>query len=74
MSVEERCEQIFQAIDKDGSQSIDLAEFEVYFAQFKSLVSVQGTAAEVFALIDSNNDGSLSKEELKNFITSRLIK
>lgn len=74
MSVEERCEQIFQAIDRDGSQSIDLPEFEGYFAQFKSIVSVDGTAAEVFALIDTNNDGSLSKEELKNFITSRLIK
>ncbi len=74
MSAEERCEQIFQDIDRDGSQSIDSKEFEGYFNQFKSLVSVEGTSDEVFALIDTNGDGSLSKEELKNFITSRLIK
>ena len=74
MSAEERCEQIFQAIDRDGSQSIDKDEFEVYFNQFKSLVTVEGTSAEVFALIDTNGDGNLSKEELKNFIASRLNK
>jgi len=74
MSVDERCNEIFKAIDEDGSESIDLAEFSGYFANFQSIVNVDGDVASVFALIDTNNDGSLSKEELKEFISSRLKK
>lgn len=74
MSVEQRCDEIFAAIDRDGSESIDLNEFSGYFNQFESIVEVTGDAAAVFALIDTNADGSLSKDELKAFISSRLRK
>lgn len=74
MSVEQRCDEIFKTIDSDGSQSIEFNEFSGYFEQFKSIVAVNGDARAVFDEIDTNRDGSLSKEELKNFISSRLLK
>lgn len=74
MSVDEQCEKIFQAIDQDGSESIDLKEFSGYFANFQSFVDVTGDAQTVFKKIDTNGDGSLSKDELKAFISSRLKK
>ena len=74
MSVEQRCEEIFSTIDKDGSASIDIEEFKGYFKEFQSIVDVTGDAEQVFKMIDTNNDGSLSKEELKAFISSRLRK
>jgi len=74
MSYETACDEIFKAIDSDGSDSISIDEFKSYFNDFKDLVTVDGDAQAVFALIDVNGDGSLSKEELKEFIKNRLKK
>jgi len=72
MSVEETCAKIFSDIDQDGNQTIDLDEFKSYFEQFKDIVLTSGDAEAVFGEIDVNNDGSLTKEELKAYISSRL--
>ncbi len=72
MSSEQICEQIFKNIDQDGSESIDVNEFTNFFSQFVGIVNVTGDASSVFKEIDTNGDGSLSKEELKAFITARL--
>lgn len=74
MSVDQKCDEIFKAIDQDGSDSIDINEFTGYFEQFKSIVNVEGDAAATFGIIDTNADKSLSKDELKAYISARLKK
>jgi len=73
-AVDKKCDEIFNAIDNDKSETIDIKEFEAYFNKFKEFVNVSGDFNQVFNEIDSNKDSFLSKQELKDYIQSRLKK
>jgi Ca2+-binding EF-hand superfamily protein len=66
--VDAKVHEIFQLIDKDNSSTIDLTEFQNYAGQINGLVPAGKTAEQVFGEIDTNNDQSLTKEELKVYI------
>lgn len=73
-AVDKKCDEIFNAIDNDKSETIDIKEFEAYFNKFKEFVNVSGDHNQVFNEIDTNKDSFLSKQELKDYIQSRLKK
>ena len=67
--MEARVQEIFSQIDKDDSKLIDVNEFKAYAGAIKGLVLENQTPEQVFGMIDTNNDGDLSIEELKVYIT-----
>lgn len=66
--MEERVQEIFNQIDKDNSNSIELDEFKAYAGAINGLVLEGQTPEQVFNMIDVNGDGKLTPEELKQYI------
>ena len=64
-----KVQEIFDIIDKDKSNSIDLSEFKAYCNQIHGLVLAGQTPEEVFAMIDINSDGSIDPSELKEYVS-----
>ncbi len=67
-----KVQEIFNIIDKDNSNSIELPEFTAYAGLIPGLVLPNQTPEQVFSIIDVNNDGSLSPEEIKAYILANL--
>lgn len=72
---------MFLSYDSDGNQSLDLAEFRLFYADLVKILDEQGwkdekniegtdVAEEVFKQVDRDNSGTISFLEFKSFLTT----
>lgn len=59
---------LFSKIDSDGSGGIDKTEFSDFAKKVKEHTGKSVKAEDVFSTYDTNNDGTLSSEEMKAFM------
>ena len=59
---------VWPLFDTDGSGFIEKSEFNNFIVQYKGGEVDETTRDTVFGLIDANNDGKISQDEMVGFI------
>jgi len=60
---QQRSQNKFASVDKDGNGSVDKSEFQAFSDKLEKKTGKKFDAEKVFSLIDSNGDGSITKDE-----------
>jgi len=61
-------DRIFTTIDVNGTGAIDFTEFLLATVNHKKLLS-QERMSQVFKMFDTDNSGTISKDEIKDFFS-----